>query len=78
MNKLDFLINYLLSERKDIEQIKIPETEQEKFNLYRSLVNIRPAVLADDSFLSGMRPLFQENCHQPIPPGVYLQDCGID
>ncbi len=50
-NKLDYLINYLLSERQDIKNIKIPENEQDKFNLYRSLVNIRPAATADDSFL---------------------------
>ena len=50
-NKLDYLINYLLSERQDIKNIKIPENEQDKFNLYRSLVNIRPAAIADSSFL---------------------------
>ena len=50
-NKLDYLINYLLSERQDIKNIKIPEDEQDKFNLYRSLVNIRPAATADESFL---------------------------
>lgn len=50
-NKLDYLINYLLSERQDIKNIKIPENEQDKFNLYRSLVNIRPAATADESFL---------------------------
>ena len=51
MNKLDHLINYLLSERNDLGRITIPEAEQDKFRLYRSLVNIRPAVKADDSFL---------------------------
>ena len=51
MSKLDFLINYLLSERKDTESIRIPDDNADKFRLYRSLVNIRPAVKADDSFL---------------------------
>ena len=51
MEKLDFLIEYLLSERNDLGNITMPESEQEKFRLYRSLVNIRPAVKADDSFL---------------------------
>ncbi|MBR1751543.1 MAG: protein-ADP-ribose hydrolase, partial [Ruminococcus sp.] len=50
-NKLDFLINYLLSERKDAEGIRIPNDNADKFRLYRSLVNIRPAAKADDSFL---------------------------
>ena len=49
--KLDDLINYLLSERNDLTDIAIPENEQDKFRLYRSLVNIRPAVKADESFL---------------------------
>ncbi len=49
--KLDFLISYLLSERKDIGIIEIPENADDKFRLYRSLVNIRPAVKADESFL---------------------------
>ena len=51
MSKVDYLINYLLSERNDLGRIEIPETEQDKFRLYRSLVNIRPAVKADEDFL---------------------------
>ena len=51
MEKLDFLIKYLLSERNDVDGIEIPETEQDKFRLYRSLVNIRPAVKANEDFL---------------------------
>ena len=51
MNNLDFQINYLLSERKDAAGFRIPDDNADKFRLYRSLVNIRPAVKADDSFL---------------------------
>ena len=50
MSKVDYLINYLLSERNDLGRIEIPETEQDKFRLYRSLVNIRLAVKASDDF----------------------------
>ncbi len=50
-NKLDSLINYLLSERNDTNGIRIPEAVQDKFDLYRSLVNIRPAGEADAAFL---------------------------
>ena len=39
MSKVNYLINYLLSERDDLGRIEIPETEQDKFRLYRSLVN---------------------------------------
>lgn len=49
MKKLDFLINYLLSERN--ENFEIPENENEKFLLYRSLVNTRPAMPASEEFL---------------------------
>ena len=48
-SKLDFLIKYLLSERN--AGIEIPENENDKFRLYRSLVNIRPAVKANEDFL---------------------------
>ena len=51
MNKIDFLISYLLSERNDVDGIEIPDNDAEKFRLYRSLVNIRPAIKASDDFL---------------------------
>ena len=51
MNKLDLLINYLLSERNDADAVEIPQTQADKFRLYRSLVNIRPAMKASDDFL---------------------------
>ena len=51
MNKLDFLINYLISERNDADGIEIPDNDADKFRLYRSLVNIRHAAKADDDFL---------------------------
>lgn len=49
--KLRYLINYLLTERSDLDKVKIPDSEEECFKLYRTLVNIRPAVKADDQFL---------------------------
>ena len=59
-NKLDFLINYLLSERKDIKNIKIPDNEHDKFNLYRGLVNVRPASNTDSSFLEAEDSFLKE------------------
>ena len=47
--QLLFLIQHLLSERN--EKAEIPEDENAKFLLYRSLVNIRPAVKASEEFL---------------------------
>ncbi len=49
--KLLYLINYLLSERPDIGGVQIPKDEEQQFRLYRSLVNIRPVMKADDEFL---------------------------
>ena len=49
--KLSYLISCLLSERNDIGRIEIPDNDNDRFRLYRSLVNIRPAVKADDEFL---------------------------
>ena len=41
MEKLDFLINYLIKENKNIDIKKIPQDIMEKKRLYRSLCNIR-------------------------------------
>ncbi len=81
-NKLDFLINYLLSERKDTEGIRIPNDNAGKFRLYRSLVNIRPAVKADESFLQAEDKYLHELTESkgitdiadltPIEDGIYL------
>ena len=82
MNKLDSLIEYLLSERNNLEDITIPENDRDKFRLYRSLVNIRPAVKADESFLlaedeyltglSQSRGITDIADLAPIEDGVYL------
>ena len=82
MNKLDNLINYLLSERNDLGNIAIPEAEQDKFRLYRSLVNIRPAWEADESFLQAEDEYLTSMTESkgitdiadltPIEDGIYL------
>lgn len=82
MHKADFLINYLLSERDDLRRIAIPETQADKFRLYRSLVNIRPAVKASDDYLNaedeyltalirskGITDIAELSC---IEEGIYL------
>ena len=52
MSQAEFLINYLLSERDDLRRIEIPKAQADQFRLYRSLVNIRPAVKASDDYLN--------------------------
>ena len=58
MDKLDFLIKYLLSERG--ENIAIPESKRDKFRLYRSLVNVRPAAPASDEYYEAENELLKE------------------
>ncbi|MCH5194189.1 MAG: protein-ADP-ribose hydrolase [Oscillospiraceae bacterium] len=80
--KLLFLIKYLLSERSDLGKISIPDNESEQFRLYRNLVNIRPAIKADDDFLKAedefLTNLIAEKGItdiadlKPIESGVYL------
>lgn len=45
------LIEYLLNEDARYKDIAIPTSEKEQFHLYRSLVNIRPAVKASAEYL---------------------------
>lgn len=52
------LIKYLLNENPDYGKIRIPSSENERFRLYRSLVNVRPAdeisaeyLAAEDEYL---------------------------
>lgn len=49
--RLKFLVNRLLSERSALGNVNVPEDKEALFGLYRSLVNIRPAVGADEEFL---------------------------
>ena len=49
--KLLYLIKYLINENPKYKGIEIPDSEQGRFDLYRSLVNIRPAMEADKEFL---------------------------
>ncbi|MCX4355319.1 MAG: hypothetical protein OSJ43_03725 [Oscillospiraceae bacterium] len=49
--KLKLLVNYLLSERNDLGNVNVPEDEEDLLRLYRSPVNICPAVRADEKFL---------------------------
>lgn len=80
--KLVYLINYLLAERSELGRVDIPDNKDEQFRLYRSLVNIRPAVKADDKFLKAEDEFLQAEIArkgitdisdiQPIQNGIYL------
>ena len=79
--KLNYLISYLLSERNDMD-ISIPTDSKEKFDLYRSLVNIRPAkkisaeyLKAEDEFLQKLtvqKGITDIADLQPVEKNIYL------
>ena len=60
MEKLDFLIDYLLRENTGININNIPKKELEKKKLYRFLCNIREAKLISDEYLKVENEYLQE------------------
>ena len=82
MHKTEDLINYLLSERHDLGGIEIPANEADQFRLYRSLVNIRPAVKASEEYLQAedeyltalteRKGITDISGLSPIEDGIYL------
>lgn len=51
MEKLDYLIHYLIKENQEIEIKNMPQTKEEKKNLFRALCNIRNAKEITKEFL---------------------------
>lgn len=60
MEKLDYLIDYLLKENKDIRINNIPTDKESKKRLYRSLCNIREAKPIDDEYIQIENSYLQE------------------
>lgn len=72
-----FLIKKLLGERNDLGEVKIPDDEGDRFRLYRSLVNIRPAMAADEDYLEAEdRFLREEISHRGITDISDMPPCG--
>lgn len=82
-----YLIKYLLSEDSKFENINIPESEDERFRLFRSLVNIREPKLISDDFLKVQDEFLKEKISSrgitdiadlvPIEDGIYLRKGDI-
>ena len=80
--RLEFLINYLISEYDDRRKITIPKSESERFKLFRSLVNVRPARAIGDDFLAVQDEYLQAltaakgitkiDGLSPVTEGIYL------
>lgn len=82
MDKLNYLTEYLLEERRDGDGIAIPKNAEECFKLFRSLVNLRTPKPISKDFLSVQDKFLQEkiaekgivNCSDlsPVKPHIYL------
>lgn len=80
--KLLWLINYLLSENDSYKKIEIPDGENERFRLFRGLVNLREPKPVSEEFLSNQDELLREMLAEkgvvdfedltPAEPNIYL------
>lgn len=76
------LIEYLLNENASYRDITMPTDEKEQFQLYRSLVNVRPAMKISAEYLKAEDKLLQKLTAQkgitdiadlqPIEKNIYL------
>ena len=60
LEKLDFLINYLLEENRNIAEEKMPTDKEDKKRLWRSLCNIRDAMPISEEYLKIEKECLQE------------------
>lgn len=80
--RLDFLLRYLLAERKEYAGIRMPNSVSEKRHLLRSLMNVRPPIPASAEFLAVQDAYLQARLSErgvtrlgelkPAQPGIYL------
>lgn len=80
--RLDYLLRYLLAERKEYTEIHVPDTLSEKRRLLRSLMNARPPIPASEDFLNVQDAYLRERLAEkgvtklaglaPVQPGLYL------
>ena len=78
----EYLIEYLINENKRFGGITVPKSENEKFDLYRSLVNIRPAAPASAEYINAENHFLREiiakkgitdfSDLEPIEGNIYL------
>ena len=81
-DKLLYLIEYLLAEDSQYKNIHIPDDRKSRFDLFRSLVNIRPPKAIDGAFLKVQDEFLQEEITakgvldiaymQPVKDNIYL------
>lgn len=80
--RLDFLLHYLIKERKEYENIRVLDSHSEKQRYLRSLMNVRPPLPVSAEFLSVQDAYLSERLVErgvtrfqdltPVQPGLYL------
>ena len=80
--RIDYLIRYLLSERKEYQNTGVPENLSDKRLLLRSLMNVRPPAPVSGEFLREQDRYLQTRLSErgvtkvtdltPVQPGLYL------
>lgn len=80
--RVDFMIRWLLNERKEYHGIPVPTGPAEKKRLLRSLMNLRPPAPAAEDFLSVQDAYLEARLAErgvtklseltPVRPGLYL------
>lgn len=80
--KLIYLIKYLLAEDIRYKDIQIPNEKSQRFDMFRSLVNIRPPKPASDEFIRVQDEFLREETAakgiadiadmQPVEDNIYL------
>lgn len=80
--RADFMIRYLLEERKEYQDIVLPSGLAEKRRLLRSLMNLRPPAPISKDFLDVQDAYLRERLAErgvvslkdlaPVEPGLYL------
>jgi len=70
LEKLDFLIDYLIKENEEILINKLPKNEKDKENLWRSLCNIRSPKEASDKYIKIENEYLQEKLKNGIITNV--------
>ena len=79
MNRLDFLIDYLIKEDPQYSEMEIPTTEQGKRDLFRALRNVREPKPVSEEFLRLQDEELQAQLQEKgIVEWVDIMDVGRD
>ena len=76
--KLKYLTAYLLSEHSEWNDLVFPTNESEQFHLYRSLVNIRPAVKTAAKATKAKKETVKKAVEAEIKDEVFVQFAGVE